>query len=113
MGHDFRPDYKRIKNIITNLPSETPLLATTATANNRVIDDIHQQLDSGISIQRGQLTRKSINLRVKKAFSYEERLSIILSDINQMKSNGMNHAGIIYALTVRRASYKMAPNIQN
>lgn len=100
-GHDFRPDYKRIKNIITNLPSETPLLATTATANNRVIDDIHQQLDSGISIQRGQLTRKSINLRVKKAFSYEERLSIILSDINQMKSNGMNHAGIIYALTVR------------
>ena len=57
-GHDFRPDYKRIKNIITNLPSETPLLATTATANNRVIDDIHQQLDSGISIQRGQLTRK-------------------------------------------------------
>ena len=100
-GHDFRPDYKRIKNIITNLPSETPLLATTATANNRVIDDIHDQLDSEISIQRGRLTRKSINLRVKKAFSYEERLSIILSDINKMKSKGMNHAGIIYTLTVK------------
>ena len=99
-GHDFRPDYKRIKNIISNLPSETPLLATTATANERVIKDINHELDSKIEIMRGELTRSSINLRVKVCPTIEERFAIIATDIESMKSSGMGHAGIVYVLTV-------------
>ncbi len=100
-GHDFRPDYKRIKNIISNLPNETPLLATTATANERVVMDLHKELDANIKVQRGQLTRSTINLRVKKALSVEERLCILETDIRRMKAEGMKYAGIIYTLTVR------------
>ncbi len=54
-GHDFRPDYKRITNILKQMPANTPILATTATANNRVIEDIEQQI-SRLSTIRGSLS---------------------------------------------------------
>jgi len=58
-GHDFRPDYRRIVNILRQLPANTPVLGTTATANNRVIADIHAQLGN-LQIQRGPLSRESL-----------------------------------------------------
>ena len=60
-GHDFRPDYRRIVNILRQLPANTPVLGTTATANNRVVDDIQAQLGD-IQIHRGPLTRESLAL---------------------------------------------------
>ncbi|MCV6003621.1 hypothetical protein OFO99_29695, partial [Escherichia coli] len=60
-GHDFRPDYRRILDILRQLPANTPVLGTTATANNRVVEDIRQQLGD-IVIQRGTLARESLAL---------------------------------------------------
>jgi ATP-dependent DNA helicase RecQ len=61
-GHDFRPDYRRIVNILRQLPANTPVLGTTATANNRVVHDIQTQLGN-IQIQRGALIRESLALQ--------------------------------------------------
>lgn len=58
-GHDFRPDYRRIVNILRQLPADTPVLGTTATANDRVVDDIQIQLGD-IQIHRGPPTRESL-----------------------------------------------------
>lgn len=60
-GHDFRPDYRRILDILRQLPANIPVLGTTATANNRVVEDIRQQLGD-IVIQRGTLARESLAL---------------------------------------------------
>ena len=57
-GHDFRPDYRRIPQVLRAMPSDIPILATTATANNRVVEDIVTQLASGLVIQRGPLERE-------------------------------------------------------
>ncbi len=61
-GHDFRPDYRRIVRVLQQLPMNTPVLGTTATANNRVITDIQQQLGH-IHIYRGSLARESLALQ--------------------------------------------------
>jgi ATP-dependent DNA helicase RecQ len=58
-GHDFRPDYRRIVGIIENLPAGIPVLATTATANDRVVNDIKEQLGNDLKILRGPLARQS------------------------------------------------------
>jgi len=63
-GHDFRPDYRRIVDIINILPSNIPVLATTATANNRVVNDIKKQLGDKLLISRGSLMRESLSLQV-------------------------------------------------
>ena len=62
-GHDFRPDYKRLVNILTYLPANLPVLATTATANDRVVEDISHQLGDDLEIFRGELTRSSLRLQ--------------------------------------------------
>ena len=52
-GHDFRPDYRRIVRIVRELPGNIPVLATTATANNRVVEDIKNQLGASLKVLRG------------------------------------------------------------
>ena len=61
-GHDFRPDYRRLVNILQNMPETLPILGTTATANHRVIDDIQAQLGN-VEVQRGSLIRESLALQ--------------------------------------------------
>lgn len=95
-GHDFRPDYKRINKIIQLLPNNIPFLATTATANDRVVDDIKSQLGKDLMISRGELTRESINIQTIKIDSQSERLAWIYENINKMDGTG-----IIYCLTQR------------
>ena len=71
-GHDFRPDYRRLRTLLAELPSGIPVLATTATANARVTDDVAEQLgvhaegsdDSAVLVQRGTLDRESLRLGV-------------------------------------------------
>lgn len=96
-GHDFRPDYRRLINVIKQLPPRIPVLATTATANDRVIEDIREQIGSELEIKRGTLERDSLHLKVFKDFSsYAERLSIITQIIKATPGTG-----IVYCLTVR------------
>ena len=63
-GHDFRPDYRRISLLISDLPANTPVLATTATANNRVVADVVEQLGEGTGVLRGGLDRESLSPNV-------------------------------------------------
>lgn len=95
-GHDFRPDYKRINRIIELLPPNIPFLATTATANDRVVNDIKEQLGENIMISRGPLTRESINIQTINLDSDTERLAWLYENLDKIPGTG-----IIYCLTQR------------
>lgn len=94
-GHDFRPDYRRIINIIKRLPKNVPLIATTATANNRVINDIKAQLEDDLVILRGPLTRESISIDIIQLGNQAERLAWLSENLKKLDGTG-----IIYTLTV-------------
>ena len=96
-GHDFRPDYRRIVNILRQLPANTPVLGTTATANNRVVVDIQQQIGN-IQIQRGQLGRDSLSLQTLVLPDQPSRLAWLAQVIRTLPGTG-----IVYTLTVRDA----------
>lgn len=96
-GHDFRPDYRRIVNILRQLPANTPVLGTTATANNRVVADIQTQLGN-IHIHRGPLTRESLALQTMVLPDQASRLAWLAQVIPKLPGTG-----IVYTLTVRDA----------
>ena len=96
-GHDFRPDYRRIVNILRQLPPNTPVLGTTATANNRVVKDIQTQLGD-IQIQRGPLIRESLALQTLQLPDQASRLAWLAQVIPTLPGTG-----IVYTLTVRDA----------
>ncbi|GHV34304.1 ATP-dependent DNA helicase RecG [Synergistales bacterium] len=95
-GHDFRPDYRRIVDIIKILPSNVPLLATTATANDRVIKDIHDQMGENIHLLRGSLARDSLYIQVINLKHNEERLAWLSENLESLEGSG-----VVYCLTVR------------
>ncbi|SDS88750.1 ATP-dependent DNA helicase, RecQ-like [Pseudomonas asplenii] len=94
-GHDFRPDYRRIVNILRFLPANTPVLGTTATANTRVVDDIQAQFGN-INIIRGALTRESLALQNLIMPDQASRLAWLAQTIPTLAGTG-----IVYALTQR------------
>lgn len=96
-GHDFRPDYRRIVHILRQLPANTPVLGTTATANNRVVADIQSQLGD-IQIQRGQLNRESLALQSMWMPDQASRLAWLAQVIPTLPGTG-----IVYTLTIRDA----------
>lgn len=93
-GHDFRLEYFKLSEIIKILPQNVPLLATTATATNRVINDLKNQLGENLYISRGPLTRKSLNIQVLNLDTKVEKYAFILENINKLPGSG-----IIYCLT--------------
>ncbi|WP_413160273.1 RecQ family ATP-dependent DNA helicase [Capilliphycus salinus ALCB114379] len=95
-GHDFRPDYRRIVRVLQALPRNIPALATTATANNRVVRDIIEQLGEELWVFRGTLTRPSLKLQNIKLSSPAERLAWLVENLPKLPGSG-----IIYALTVK------------
>ena len=100
-GHDFRPDYRRIRHLIEQLPAAVPVLATTATANSRVVKDVEEQLASGgeeVFTIRGALARDSLRLGVLRLPSPRSRLAWLLTHLADLPGSG-----IIYALTVSAA----------
>ncbi len=96
-GHDFRPDYRRLTNVLRQMPPNMPVLGTTATANNRVIDDVQQQLGE-IGIQRGPLVRDSLSLQTLRLPDQAARLAWIAKRIPELPGTG-----IVYVLTIRDA----------
>ena len=97
-GHDFRPDYRRLVNILKRMPENVPILGTTATANNRVVNDVKSQLGN-IAIQRGTLMRESLSLQNIRLSSQSARLAWLAENVNNMPGTG-----IIYTLTKRDAN---------
>src|SRR5581483_1378246 len=102
-GHDFRPDYRRIRTLLEDLPAGIPVLATTATANARVVDDVAEQLGSaGVTepplVLRGSLDRESLHLGVVRLPSNAHRLAWLAEHLPELPGSG-----IIYALTVAQA----------
>lgn len=98
-GHDFRPDYRRIGQILALLPSNIAVLATTATANNRVVKDVAAQLGGSVEVQRGPLVRKSLALQAVRMPGPAERLAWLADHIPQLPGSG-----IVYTLTIRDAN---------
>ena len=97
-GHDFRPDYRRIALLIDDLPPETPVLATTATANDRVVADVVAQLGVDTGVLRGGLDRESLSLNVAQLPDPTQRAAWIAQYLAQVEGSG-----IIYCLTVAAA----------
>jgi ATP-dependent DNA helicase RecQ len=97
-GHDFRPDYRRIRGLMGVLPRGVPLLATTATANDRVVADITEQLGTDLRVIRGPLGRDSLHLQVVQLAAQAERLAWLASYVPSAPGSG-----IIYVLTQRDA----------
>ncbi len=98
-GHDFRPDYRRIEQrYVKNLTPKDRLLATTATANDRVIKDLKEVLGPNLEISRGDLARSSLFLQTIRLPGQAERLAWLAERLPKMQGNG-----IVYTLTVRDA----------
>ena len=97
-GHDFRPDYRKIESIVRQLPENLRVLATTATANDRVLEDLDDVLGGNIKLIRGNLERESLTLQSIRLDSPASRMAWIASTLT-----GLQGSGIIYALTVKDA----------
>ena len=96
-GHDFRPDYRRLVNVLKRMPSNMPVLGTTATANDRVIGDVKRQLGD-ILIQRGRLARRSLGLQAIILPDQASRMAWLAEHIPDLAGTG-----IVYVLTKRDA----------
>ncbi|MBQ0926174.1 RecQ family ATP-dependent DNA helicase [Saccharopolyspora endophytica] len=105
-GHDFRPDYRRLRTLLTELPEGVPVLATTATANDRVVADVSDQLGVGgeftdpqeTLVLRGALDRESLRLGVVRLPTAQARLGWLAGQLKELPGSG-----IIYTLTVAAA----------
>jgi ATP-dependent DNA helicase RecQ len=97
-GHDFRPDYRRIGQILRLLPKNIAVLATTATANHRVVDDVGNQLGGTVMVQRGPLIRESLALQTMRLKNPAQRLAWMADHIPELPGSG-----IVYTLTTRDA----------
>lgn len=94
-GHDFRPDYRRIRTLLAELPDGIPVLATTATANQRVTDDVAEQLGGEALVLRGSLDRETLRLGVVRLTTAEQRLAWLADHLSEQPGSG-----IVYCLTV-------------
>ncbi|MDG9720202.1 RecQ family ATP-dependent DNA helicase [Streptomyces sp. DH24] len=101
-GHDFRPDYRRLRTMLADLPPGVPVLATTATANARVTADVAEQLGTGGSsdalVLRGPLDRQSLSLHVLRLPDAAHRLAWLADHLDELPGSG-----IVYTLTVAAA----------
>ncbi|MFO6368275.1 RecQ family ATP-dependent DNA helicase [Pseudomonas aeruginosa] len=98
-GHDFRPHYRLLERIVKTLPPNLRLLATTATANNRVMEDLAAVLGPKLDVSRGDLNRTSLSLQTIRMPSQAERLAWLAEQLSTLQGHG-----IIYTLTVRDAN---------
>jgi len=97
-GHDFRPHYRLIDRVLKTLPAHTRVLATTATANDRVLEDLQRVLGPNLKILRGELCRSSLLLQTIRMPSQAERMAWLATHLPTIEGSG-----IIYTLTIRDA----------
>jgi len=92
-GHDFRPAFKRIINLVKLLPKGFPILATTATATKRVEQDIANQIGHGITVIRSNLMRDNFKLFVIKVNSEDEKMIWLGGNIENLPGSGVIYTG--------------------
>ena len=97
-GHDFRPHYRFIERIVRTMPANLRVLATTATANNRVLADLQTVLGPNLTVSRGELGRPSLLLQTMRMPRQAERMGWLATHVPNIQGSG-----IIYTLTVRDA----------
>src|SRR6185295_11798450 len=101
-GHDFRPDYRRLQEMLERLPEGVAVLCTTATANDRVVEDVAEQLALGhagtLRTYRGPLGRESLRLEVVELPAPADRLAWLATHLPELPGSG-----IVYTLTKRDA----------
>jgi len=101
-GHDFRPDYRRVKDMLDALPPQVAVLGTTATANDRVVGDVLEQLSTTggepLRSYRGPLARTSLRLEVLELPAPAQRLAWLVEHLPELPGSG-----IVYTLTKRDA----------
>lgn len=97
-GHDFRPDYQRIRGLVRSMPPGVPVLGTTATANDRVVEDVVEQFGAGTTVVRGSLVRHSLQLQTMPTAGKARRLAWLAQHLDELPGSG-----IIYVLTKRDA----------
>lgn len=97
-GHDFRPAYWRINRLLRQLPPNVAVLATTATANDRVVQDVQAQLGENTILQRGPLARRSIGLQTLEMPDRASRLAWLAQALQELDGSG-----IVYTSTIRDA----------
>ncbi|MGJ6966849.1 RecQ family ATP-dependent DNA helicase [Streptosporangium sp. G11] len=97
-GHDFRPDYRRLRTLFEELTEGVPILATTATANARVTRDVAEQMGEETLVLRGALERDSLHLGVVRLRGAEQRLAWLAQTLHELPGSG-----IVYTLTVAAA----------
>ena len=97
-GHDFRPDYRRIRRLLDVLPRTVPVLACTATANDRVVEDVVAQLGDDLQVFRGPLARPGLALQVIDLQSPAARMAWLAQTLPSLPGSG-----IVYCLTKRDA----------
>jgi len=92
-GHDFRPAFRRIINLMQVLPSNIPVLATTATATIDVAQDIKNQIGGDIELIRGDLLRENLTLNVIHVESEEDKMAWIANYLQEVHGNGVVYTG--------------------
>lgn len=97
-GHDFRPDYRRIERLVQLFPANLRLLATTATANQRVMNDLREILGPNLRVMQGNLNRSSLTLQTLRIPDQFQRMAWLAEWLPKMRGSG-----IVYVLTVRDA----------
>jgi hypothetical protein len=105
-GHDFRPHYRLLERIVRTLPRNLRVLATTATANNRVMDDLRAVLGPDLAISRGDLNRPSLTLQTIRLPGQAERLAWLAEQLPRLPGSG-----IVYTLTLHDTC--VAPKHEN
>ena len=92
-GHDFRPAFRRIINLVQLLPKSLPVLATTATATKRVQKDIEEQIGGRLTTIRGNLSRENLYLQVIKVNSEDEKMIWLASNLKNLYGTGLIYTG--------------------
>ena len=92
-GHDFRPSFRKIINLVKLLPKHLPLLATTATATKKVQRDIEQQIGGQLTTIRGSLARPNLELQVIRVQSEDEKMIWLAANIANLKGTGLIYTG--------------------
>ena len=92
-GHDFRPDFRRIVDLVRILPENVPVLAVTATATKRVQNDIQEQIGKNMTVLRGDLLRENLRLFVVKVKSENEKKIRIAEYLQHCDGSGLIYTG--------------------
>jgi len=96
-GHDFRPAFRRIVNLVKFLPQNFPVLATTATATEQVANDIQKQIGYNVSLIRGNLLRDNFNLSVVKVDDEESKMAWLAEFLQEQEGNGLVNTDLFSA----------------